>query len=69
MPARPAAGEEVAAADDEGSTPLVMAAFMTRMRTDDEPCRPNGMTRHSNWLNCDRKLVFQLSESRRRTWW
>ncbi len=28
--------------------PCVIADFMTRMRTDDEPCSPNGMTFHSN---------------------
>jgi hypothetical protein len=29
--------------------PVVMTAFMTCMSTDDEPCRPKGMTFHSNW--------------------
>ena len=45
----------------------VMAAFITRMRIEDEPCRPKGISFHSNWPRWQRKLVFRKSASRRRT--
>ena len=46
-----------------------MAAFMTRMRNEDEPCRLKGMTFHSNLPSWERKLACHqsASESRSRT--
>ena len=62
--------EDLQAADTGASlvwSPRVMAEFMTRIRTDDDPWIPNGMTLHSNCPSCDRKLVFHQSVSRMRT--
>ena len=56
-----------AGSESEGRRPRVMAEFMTRMRTDDDPCSPNGITLHSNCPSCDRKLVFHQSASLTRT--
>jgi hypothetical protein len=34
------------------------ARFMTRISSDEAPCRPTGATFHSNWPDCDWELVF-----------
>ncbi len=53
-----AAGAVVAAATAAvESRPRVIAAFMTRMSTDDEPWRPNGISFHSNWPSWERQLA------------
>jgi hypothetical protein len=49
------------------SRPTVRAWFMTLISNEDDPCRPKGTTFHSNWPNCERKLVFHRSEVRTRS--
>ena len=63
----PQAGEPDAGPAASGSEvacwrPRGKAAFMTRMRTDDAPCRPNGIIFKflSNWPSRERKLVFHF---------
>ena len=46
------------------SRPTVSAWFITHISSEEDPSRPKGSTVHSNWLSCDRKLVFHLSEAR-----
>ncbi len=42
------------------SRPTVSAWFMTRISSEEAPCRPEGTTHHSNWPSGERKLSLQL---------
>ena len=44
----------------EGPNPTVKASFMTRIRSDDDPCSLNGTTFHPNWPSCDWKVETRL---------
>ena len=48
------------------SRPTVSAWFITRISSEEDPCRPKGTKFHSNWPSCVRKLDFHLSEAH--TW-
>ena len=62
------AGAGVVGGPPGKSRPTVSAWFMTRMSSEEAPCRPKGTTFHSNWPSCDRKLVFHRSALRTRSW-
>ena len=50
------------------SRPTVRDWFMTRVSSENAPCRPNSTLFHSNWPSYDRKLVFHSSAARTRSW-
>ena len=41
---------------------------MTRISSEEAPCRPNGTSFHSNWPSYNRKLVFHRYAARTRSW-
>ena len=41
--------------------------LMTRISSEEAPCRPKGTTFHSKWPSCNRKIVFHRSAARTRS--